>query len=506
MIKVWGLIFILSVWIPSQAIIMSHLTSSDHAGTRVKVIEPPCYKHSTKSNGDHYLFNDAFIDSERRVIVITRIHPDTPITPERVMMNVTVTNSSFQFIKPTSVIRNANKYEDVVIVYAHRAVKKLDLLYASFSYDGVTTPTYKLEYNSQHHVYITMTTMMNRFEIIQLDAWLRYYSMVGVDSFLLYYNGPYASINPETCSINSSSLEFDRKLSCYVKSLNNSDTFKNKTINVAFISWDYAYYMNESRQHGVHRNYHNAQPQAITSGLYRAKGYSTWNLNFDLDEFVLPGDGFRNLIDQFKKRQNPRLGGLCFKNSFSGFANRNYSYSKGIVSDDHISLDNIKYDEIISGEELPCGVRSKLALVTENVEMTGLHRLTKPKNHKLLESANSKFFHFIGHKNRGWGELGDKRKRSSYILFDNSTQQFDFKPMSKSNAARAKSGKLIHEKLQANASIAIEYAHNTSQSNISASLTPMTLLPKTFHMQYNRNQLIDSNASTSNQQINASIQ
>ena len=447
MMKVWVLIFILSVWISFLAIITSHFNSSDNGGTRVKVIEPPRFKHSTKSNGDHYLFNDVFIDRKRRVVMITRIHPDTPIVPERVLMNVTVTNFSFQFIEPTFVTRNANEHEDVVIVYAHDAVKKLDLLYASFSYDGLTTPTFKLEYSSQHHVYVTMSTLINRFEIIQLDTWLRYYSILGVDSFLLYYNGPYSFINPETCSINSSSFEFNRKLSCYVKSLNNSDTFQNKITNVAFISWDYAYYMNESRLHGLYRNYHNAQPQAITSGLYRAKGYSTWYMNFDLDEFVLPGDGFRNLIDQFKERQNSRLGGLCFQNSFSGFANRNYSYSEGIVIDDHISLDNLKYDEIISGEELPCGVRSKLALVTENIEMTGLHRLTKPKNHMRLENANSKFFHFIGHKNRGWGELGDKRKRKSYILFDNSTQQFDFKPMSKSNAAKARVENLIHERL-----------------------------------------------------------
>ena len=210
----------------------------------------------------------------------------------------------------------------------------------------------------------SMTLFKNDYQL--LKKYLEYYSNLGIECFILYYN--------------------EKITDDFVNEINiiNQSKFK-----IILIEWDYEYwcYYNEKEKH------HHSQVMAINDSLYILKNYCNYILFNDLDEYIkLESSEYNNFKELINKYSEIDI--FEFKCMFSKMGDKLIKYRNFYF----------EYDEnkIIKGNFWD-KFREKNLIKTKSIDLMGVHEPAYEHCSKDLKKKYiSHFFHFINfyEKNR----------------------------------------------------------------------------------------------------------
>ena len=134
------------------------------------------------------------------------------------------------------------------------------------------------------------------------------------------------------------------------------------------------------------------------------------------------------------KYDDNKTAGVYFLNTYAGFEDRKYlSYA-----DANFDIRTFQNSVVAAGGSLKYEVRSKMAIMPENVYIQNIHNTIKTRKGLKIKDSGSTFLHFITpfkKKGGSWQSVGPICAR--YQLFSNLTGQFMKRLISRKGNCRA---------------------------------------------------------------------
>ena len=126
-----------------------------------------------------------------------------------------------------------------------------------------------------------------------------------------------------------------------------------------------------------------------------------------------------DFVCHLKKHDNPNTAGVYFLNTYAGFEDRKYTSRQ----DEVFNLTTFQNSIVAAGSTFKYKVRSKLAIIPENVHIQQIHETVETEKGTIVKDSGGTFLHFIKpSKQDSWGTVGPICAR--YQLFSNRTDQF----------------------------------------------------------------------------------
>lgn len=364
-------------------------------------------------------------------------------------------------------------------------------VYFTYSSCSIITPTYFMNEgpkmpSGMKSPLVSMFTLFSDGSRLQLESWFKYYVDLGVTEFLMYYNGRDDCISLSTCkkgeTLPLGLSEECYLLSCFVADLSNGTTMYKRqfeSVHFSFTPWKYQYFMHSSklsvsddrnrtssssndlnvgnkrrrlrtkkkypgRQYNrngskklpSNMNYHHAQPQAISSAVYRSRGNVKWLMLFDIDEYALPSANFLSFPEHFASYDYETTAGIFFLNTFARFKGT----SSDLLEDEVVpSIENFRKYSVEIGT-IPKFVvkykigdqthlqyisfpRSKMVINPSNVNIMGIHEIQNVSK-GIVYYSNSTFLHFNDHHWKKQQQQDKKDELHEVVLYDNLTKKF----------------------------------------------------------------------------------
>lgn len=184
-------------------------------------------------------------------------------------------------------------------------------------------------------------------------------------------------------------------------------------------------------------NYHHAQPQAISSAVYRSRGKVKWLMLFDIDEYALPSANFLSFPEHFASYDYETTAGIFFLNTFARFKDT----SSDLLEDKVVpSIENFRKYSVEIGT-IPKFVvkhkkgdqnhlqyisfpRSKMVINPSNVNIMGIHEIQNVSK-GIVYYSNSTFLHFNDHHWKKQQQQDKNNKLHEVVLYDNLTKKFE---------------------------------------------------------------------------------
>ena len=208
------------------------------------------------------------------------------------------------------------------------------------------------------HEISAMTLFKNDYEL--LKRYLKYYSEMGVELFLLYYNA-----------------EIDDNIIKKIKDLNINN------VKIYLFEWDYIYWW----YYDGNLKHHHAQTMAINDSLNILKNYGNYILYNDLDEYFIL-DEYKNFNELINNNYD-NTDIFIFKNRFCTMGHYPIKYK---------DLDEVfNMDEIIKGNYWD-KFREKNLIKSKNVNVMGIHEYFPKFNDTMIiinEKTISEFYHIL---------------------------------------------------------------------------------------------------------------
>lgn len=206
----------------------------------------------------------------------------------------------------------------------------------------------------------SMTLFKDDYQL--LKKYMEYYSNMGIDCFIFYYND---QINNDF--------------------LNEINMINQSKYQIILVEWNYDYWWNTLNQ----SKHHHAQTMAMNDALYILKHFADYILFNDLDEYIQSDIYFKQLI-----YNHLDIDIFIFKCQFCQMGNDLIKYSNFYF----------EYDEkkIIKGNYWD-KYREKNLIKTNTIHLMGIHNIVTKYCHTPIKSKNSGlFYHFINffEKNR----------------------------------------------------------------------------------------------------------
>ena len=364
-------------------------------------------------------------------------------------------------------------------------------VYFTYSNCSIITPTYFMNErpkmpSGMKSPLVSMFTLFSDGSRLQLESWFKYYVDLGVTEFLMYYNGRDECISLSTCkkgeTLPLGLSEECYLLSCFVADLSNGTTMYKRqfeSVHFSFTPWKYQYFMHSSKlsvpddrnrtsssSNDLHvgnkrrrlgpkvkypnrqynrngskklpsnMNYHHAQPQAISSAVYRSRGKVKWLMLFDIDEYALPSANFLSFPEHFASYDYETTAGIFFLNTFARFKDT----SSDLLEDKVVpSIENFRKYSVEIGT-IPKFVvkhkkgdqnhlqyisfpRSKMVINPSNVNIMGIHEIQNVSK-GIVYYSNSTFLHFNDHHWKKQQQQDKNNKLHEVVLYDNLTKKF----------------------------------------------------------------------------------
>jgi hypothetical protein len=194
-----------------------------------------------------------------------------------------------------------------------------------------------------------------------LHQYIKYYNILGIKFFFLYYNG----------ILNDELIENIKKIINDI----NSD------IIVYLTEWDYEYWWYLENKIDKH---HHAQTMALNDSLNIMKNFCKYVLYNDLDEFFILNK-YNNFIDLINNNNNVDV--FIFKNRFCKMGEELIKYE-----DFHNKFD---LNLIINGNYWDLG-REKNLFKIENINVMGVHTYYEEFSQNLVISKKiGEFYHIL---------------------------------------------------------------------------------------------------------------
>ena len=213
-------------------------------------------------------------------------------------------------------------------------------------------------------------TLFKTDEEHQIENFVNYYRLLGIDSFMLYLNGKFSQFP----NVNALAKRYGRD-----------------GVPVVFAEWPYSPYMKHS---GVLGNeIHYAQQSAITSALYRAKEFAKWIGFFDLDEYVfIPAHTAFNIPSLLESFPETKIG-VIFRNSWAVLEHAPWSSktASAIFSIADLKQRMITYDTTMDSIR-----RTKYFVRTKCTQTAFIHKFLHAGNHdvRVANDGSLFFLHF----------------------------------------------------------------------------------------------------------------
>ena len=273
-----------------------------------------------------------------------------------------IQNESLDYPNQTSIsisnkqIINYNHYENCTLIILELSQEKKSV-------------NLKINYNSNQKDFQLNQLILPKEEIyamtlfkddyMLLKKYLEYYSNLGVNCFLLYYNSKITEN--------------------FINEINIINQSKYKLI-ITEWNYDYWYYLDEMKK----EKHHHAQVNAINDSLYILKHFSNYILYNDLDEYIKleqPYNTLRDLINQNKNIDIFEFKCLFCKMGESLIKYRNFYF---------------EYDEskIIKGN-FWTKYREKNLIKSEQIDLMGVHEPVYIHCKENLEKKYISYFYHI---------------------------------------------------------------------------------------------------------------
>jgi len=319
---------------------------------QLTVIKP----HKITMN-DRVLFSNITLCKNK--IILTSIHyRDTPwfiddinihVNDRKILNREVYDNDNFE--SSFSIILELDMVVDNIILFINYQNKKQ----FKVNLEQSTIP---------HNNISAMTLFKDDYELLR--RYIKYYYNMGVEVFILYYNGTLTN-----------------ELIKYV------DNIHYNNIKIYLIEWDYKYWW----QYLTYKQHH-AQTMAINDALHILKNYSKYLLYNDLDEYFIlsPYNNFNTLI-----LNNSEIDIFIFKNKFCKMGIDLIPYSE---FDTKFDLTNI-----IEGNYWE-NKREKNLIKLENINVMGVHSCYETFSDKIIHQMGfSYFYHIINFREKYREEL-----------------------------------------------------------------------------------------------------
>jgi len=350
------------------------------------------YNNPFKLNNTNYsrfLFSDIFI-SKNTIGIISIIYPDVNINLDDIKCVIKLRNPiEFKFNK--SIIHR--KYESSVYAYIdddriEDIIKKNNKINITIEYHN-QKKDYVLEKQINQQYNLVFTTLFKDDNYL-LPLWIEYYSLIGVDHFIVYYNK----------KINKSLTDL---LDIYLR-----------TDKLTLIEWDFVHKLPEIQklspdiklvEESLKVNYHHSQPMSMAHCLHKFGELTNWIGYFDLDEYLILKE-FTNIRNLLKNYDSEKTVGIKFECRWADLKgcdiSKEYHHKTAIFN---------KYNTFRKYETEGDFYRTKCIVNPKNVTVCGVHRVKKYNKNKykeyLLDNKTSYFIHFFNFSG-GWGGR-DKR-------------------------------------------------------------------------------------------------
>ena len=189
-----------------------------------------------------------------------------------------------------------------------------------------------------------------------LSKYLEYYSNLGIDCFLFYYNDI-----------------IDDEL------INKINNINNNKYEIYIFEWDYKYWW----KHNNNPKHHHAQTMSINDSLNILKNYSKYILYNDLDEYIKLNINFEDLITE-----NNDIDIFQFKCQFCKMGNDKIKYCE--------FKDNYNENNIVLGNYWD-KFREKNLIKCSKFNIFGIHNYVEEfsKECNLIIKQSGYFYHFI---------------------------------------------------------------------------------------------------------------
>ena len=208
-----------------------------------------------------------------------------------------------------------------------------------------------------------MTLFKDDYQL--LKKYLEYYKNLGVDCFLLYYNGEITD-------------DF----------INEINIINQSKYQIILIEWNYEYWYKNIKM----PKHHHAQTMAINDSLYILKNFCNYILYNDLDEYIKLEYSFNKLIEDNKNIDIFEFKCLFCKMNDKLIKYRNFYF---------------EYDEnkIIKGNFWD-KFREKNLIKTTNINLMGIHNSIEEYSVKKLEKKYiTYFYHYVNFYEKNREEL-----------------------------------------------------------------------------------------------------
>ena len=233
---------------------------------------------------DHYIFTDLFLTTTNdTLVIISRAYPDFKLHHSEVSLyfsnapidgasmtegmlpcdvTLNASNALYDFHtpcychmnRPTKQKYHGNLESSVTQWYTHRYIRlivnEFKGIYAVFKYRDKFSPAFRiLARPLMKKKYISMYTLFKQLHPVELETWFTYYALLGVEHFMMYYNGNSICINPTNCTCSGSSCGPCMSMSCFIKQLATMNKIKFNvplhpvlsSVSFEFVAWDYIY-------------------------------------------------------------------------------------------------------------------------------------------------------------------------------------------------------------------------------------------------------------------------
>jgi len=286
------------------------------------------------------------------------VHEDNNTDNNNTNNNINIINREIyendNFESSFTIILELNAIPENIVLfisYQNKKQFKISLEQSKIPYDRIST----------------MTLFKDDFQL--LKRYIKYYYNLGIQVFMLYYNGHLTSE--------------------LIKFIDNIIHNKYDNIKVYLIEWDYQYWWNY-----LTYKHHHSQTMAINDALHILKNYSKYLLYNDLDEYFIltPYSNFNTLIDN-----NPDCDIFIFKNKFC---------KMGIDLIPYSEFDN-KFDltTIIEGNYWE-NKREKNLIKLVQINVMGVHFCYETFSSNVIhQMIFSYFYHIINFREKNREEL-----------------------------------------------------------------------------------------------------
>lgn len=313
----------------------------------IKVIKPkPIYIHNKLLFGHISYINNQIICSS-----VHYIH--SPFNYEKI--NFKVKNNTI--INKYYVLRN--NFESVFIyIIELKNINDNELLEITYENMSFEFNLHQLQLPKKN-IY-SMTLFKDDYQL--LKKYMEYYSNMGVDCFIFYYNDI-----------------IDEKF------LNEINIINQSKYQIILIEWNYKYWWEDSQL----PKHHHAQTMAMNDALYILKHFANYILFNDLDEYITNDINIKKLVET-----NTNIDIFVFKCQFCKMGNDIIKYSNFYF----------EYNEknIIKGNFWN-KYREKNLIKSNSIKIMGIHEIDNELNKKKIKIKDSGiFYHFINffEKNR----------------------------------------------------------------------------------------------------------